>query len=100
MFGAAIRCLERYGAVSQGRTHLNNRAVIARPHALERGHCSVDESKVGNLRGAAKFVGCNLPQWSEDGGHGVIYPDVNRAELLFHTGCSLVYLFRLSYVRW
>jgi hypothetical protein len=54
--------------------------MVPRPHALERGHGAVDEAQIGDLRDPFEVVRAELVEWREDGGHRVVYPDINRPE--------------------
>ena len=55
-FRAAIRGLQRDGAVRQGRAHLYDGPEISPAHPAERRHCAVDIAEIGDL-GCALILG-------------------------------------------
>jgi hypothetical protein len=83
MFGGAVGGLERDAAIGQRGTDKDDLAMVAGEHVLEGGEGAKDLAKVGDFGDAAVFFGFHLFDGGEDGGHGVIDPDVDGAQLLF-----------------
>ena len=81
MLGAAVRALQRDSAVRERRADLDDRAAVARAHALERGDRAVDGAKVGDLGHAPELGGVDVPHSREHGRHRVVDPHVDRPEL-------------------
>ena len=82
VLGGAVRGLQRDAAVRERRADLDDRAAVARPHPPQRGQRPVDGPQVGDGGGARVLVRVELPRPGVDGGHRVVHPDVDGAELL------------------
>ena len=79
-FGAAIRRLQRYSPIAQGRADLYDRAAVARPHPLQSGHRAIDKAEIGHLGRAAVLFRRNAMKRGEDSRHRAIHPNVDGAE--------------------
>ncbi len=80
----AIRGLERNPAIRQGGADLNDRAMIARKHALERGECAVNITEVGHFGNALEFLRGHLLDRRKNRSHRHVHPDVDRSESFLH----------------
>jgi hypothetical protein len=81
--GAAIRRLKGDGPVGKRRADLHDRAPVSGNHALQCRHRAVDGSQVGDLCRPPELLDGDLGERSEDGGHGIVDPYVDRPESLF-----------------
>ena len=79
--GAAVRGLQRDAPIRQRRAHLDNVPAVARQHAPQRGHGPIHLAEVRHLGHATELLGRDLLERREDRRHGVVDPDIDRAEL-------------------
>jgi hypothetical protein len=82
VLAAAVGGLQRDAARAEGRAHLDDDTVVARPHPGQRGHGAVHEAEVGNLGDPPELLGGGLRERGEDRGERHVDPHVDRAERL------------------
>ena len=78
----AVRRLERDAAVRQRRPYLHQRPAGPLTHPLYRHLRAVHCAEVRHLRDPFELLGSDVRELREDGGHRVVHPDVDGAELL------------------
>lgn len=83
VLGPAVGRLEWDAAPGKGRSDLHDGAGVAGHHAAQRSQRAVDRAEVGDLCHPFELIGRNILHPGEHRGHGVVDPDVDRAELLF-----------------
>ncbi len=77
---AAVGRLERDRPVGERGSDLDDGAVVARSHPLQRRHRPVDRAEVGHLGRPLELLRLHVHEGGEDGRHRVVHPDVDRAE--------------------
>jgi len=80
VFGAAIGRLERDAAISQCRTDKYDRPAIARQHPAKGGHGAIYLPEIRHLGHPAEFFRTDLPDRRENADHGIVHPNIDRAE--------------------
>ena len=98
MFRAAVRRLKWDGPVGQSRSHLNDGSAVVWIHTLYGGHGSINGAEIGDFGRPLEFVRGDFLERRKNRGHGVVYPDVDRAELLLDGLCSGLDFFVAGYV--
>ena len=99
VFGSTVSGLQWDTAISQRRPNLNNRAVIARQHPLQRSQGAVNHAKIRHLSDTLVFFRLHFFDRRENRCHGIIDPYVNGSELSFYRGGGLLDLSRIRHVR-
>src|SRR5579883_3407507 len=99
MLRSAVRSLQGDRAIGQRGSDLDDGSTIARIHALECRHRSIDGSQIGDLGGALEFRRGDVSEWGEHGCHGVVHPDIDWTELALDGIGSLLNLLTLSHIR-
>ena len=84
VFRATISGLQGNRSICERRTNLYDDASVARLHALECRHGSVNVSEVGHFRCPPELFRGDFVKRRKNGGHGVVDPDVYRAEFVFY----------------
>jgi hypothetical protein len=74
--------LQRDRTLAKGGADLHDGAAVAGGHALQRRHCAVHETQVGDLRDAAELLGRYLAEWREYRRECHIDPHVDRPEFV------------------
>ena len=83
---AAVDRLQRNGAVGQCRADVDDGAAVAHAHPAQRRHRAVHLAEVGHRGATLELLGRELADRGEHRGHGDIHPDVDRAQLVLHSG--------------
>lgn len=81
VLGGAVGRLQRDAAPAQRRADLHDRPAVARAHHVQRGEVAVDAAEVRHLGDAPEVLRGGIAHLAQDGGHRVVDPDIDRAEL-------------------
>ena len=83
-FGPAVGGLQGNGTVGQRGPYLDNHAPVARNHKLERRAGTVHVAEVRHLSHASKLVRRKGAKRRQHSPHGIVNPDINRAEAILN----------------
>jgi hypothetical protein len=97
-FGAAVGRLQRDRAVSEGGADLHDGAAVARGHSTQRRQSTVHGAQVGDFRHPADFLRAQQGNRGEDRHHGVVDPDIDRAELRLYGECRALHRVGIRHV--
>ena len=100
MFRRAVGGLQRNAAVGQRRADLHDRSAIARFHAAECSEGTVDRTKICNVGDALKFLRRHLDRGREHRDHGIVDPNVDRAESILNPCCRGLNLVGIAHIGW
>src|SRR5438874_4702039 len=100
MLGRAISRLEWNASIGQSRADLDNRAAIARQHALQNRESTIHNAEIGDFGDPFVLLWFHLLDWRENRSHSIVHPDVDRSQfLLDRIGC-LFDSRRIRHVGW
>src|SRR5207249_4618874 len=89
MLGRAISRLEWNASIGQSRADLDNRAAIARQHALQSRESAIHNTEIGDFGDPFVLLWFHLLDRRKDRGHSIVYPNVDRSQLRFdRVSCS------------
>src|SRR5437867_12079150 len=100
MLGRAISRLEWNASVGQSRADLDNRAAIARQHALQSRESAIHNTEIGDFGDPFVLLWFHLLDWRENRSHSIVHPDIDRSQFLFDQSCCLFDSCRIRNVGW
>ncbi len=99
MLRAAIGRLQGNRTVGERRSDLDDSSRIAGQHAAQRGHGSIDRAEIRDFGGTLELRRRDVRDSRKDRRHRIVYPHVDRPELVFDASCRCLDLVGVGHVR-